>query len=142
MNGSAEEGSTFVLRAVVSDDIQVKNADFWINDELIKVDGGYPFSLAYKVPLLTEATEFSAQIIARDTGGNEVRSETLTFSISEDATPPVVAAIYPSDDTVVRANDPVLVLFSEDLDPDTVADGLIFENLAALGTSIPLLTWP
>ena len=139
LNGSAEEGSTFVLRAVVSDDIQVKNVDFWINDELIKVDGGYPFSLAYKVPLLTEATEFSAQIIARDTGGNEVRSETLTFFISEDATPPVVAAIYPSDDSVVRANDPVLVLFSEDLDPDTVADGLIFENLAALGTSIPLL---
>jgi hypothetical protein len=138
LNGSAEEGSTFVLRAIVSDDVQVKNVDFWINGELVKVDGGYPFSLAYKVPLLTEATEFSAQIIARDTGGNEVRSETLTFSISEDATPPVVAAIYPSDDSIIRANDPVLVLFSEDLAPETVANGIIFENLTELGSSIPL----
>ena len=53
LNGSVEEGSVFFLRAIVFDDIQVKNVEFWINGQLVKTDGGFPFSLQYRVPLLS-----------------------------------------------------------------------------------------
>ena len=40
-NGSAEEGSVFTVRALVTDDVQVKNVFFYLNGERVAVDGGY-----------------------------------------------------------------------------------------------------
>ena len=131
LNGSVEEGSVFSLRAIVFDDIQVKNVEFWINGQLVKTDGGFPFSLQYRVPLLSESESFTAMVVARDTGGNEVSSELLSYKISEDVTPPLVSAIFPGESDVIRANESVLMLFSEDLNASDIEKGLTLEFLGS-----------
>ena len=92
--GLVEEGTTFFVRAITYDDIQVKNVEFFINGERVKVDGGYPFTLSYEVPLLSSGeSNFTLEVIAHDTGGNFSSSGSVTYQIAEDVTPPRVLTI-------------------------------------------------
>ncbi len=53
-NGTVEESSLFTLSATVSDNVQVKYVEFWIDGNLTKTDGSYPFSIDYLAPRLAD----------------------------------------------------------------------------------------
>jgi alpha-tubulin suppressor-like RCC1 family protein len=119
-NGSVEESSTFSLGVVVSDDIQVKYVEFWVDGNLTKTDGSYPFSMNYLVPRLADEQNFTTQIKVFDTGGNETNSSIQTWTISPDTTPPVLIDILPREGSILLAGDTILALFNEAIDPASV----------------------
>ena len=119
-NGSVEESSTFSLGVVVSDDIQVKYVEFWVDGNLTKTDGSYPFSTNYLVPRLADEQNFTTQIKVFDTGGNETNSSIQTWTISPDTTPPVLIDVLPREGSILLAGDTILALFNEAIDPASV----------------------
>ena len=119
-NGSVEESSTFSLGVVVSDDIQVKYVEFWVDGNLIKTDGSYPFSMNYLVPRRADEQNFTTQIKVFDTGGNETNSSIQTWTISPDTTQPVLIDILPREGSILLAGDTILALFNEAIDPASV----------------------
>ena len=66
-NGIVEESSLFTLSATVSDNVQVKYVEFWVDGNLTKTDGSYPFSIDYLAPRLADEQNFTTQIKVFDT---------------------------------------------------------------------------
>ena len=55
MNGAIEEGQILRLFANVSDDVQVRNVEFYIDGRLVGTDGNFPFEFATATSLLAGA---------------------------------------------------------------------------------------
>lgn len=87
--GSVVRGSQILLQAQVTDDVQIRNVEFFINGQRIMVDGNYPFELLYRLPSDVESPiEFTA--IARDTGFNTTELNTINLDVIDDVEPPSV----------------------------------------------------
>ena len=119
-NGIVEESSLFTLSATVSDNVQVKYVEFWVDGNLTKTDGSYPFSIDYLAPRLADEQNFTTQIKVFDTGGNFSQSNLTTWTISQDQTPPVLIDIFPSEGSILLGGDTIMALFNEKLGPNDI----------------------
>jgi len=121
--GRAEAGQLLRLRASVTDDVQVRQVEFYRDGQPLAVDGNFPFEVAFNAPPLTAAqTTLRVRAKAVDTAGNAAFSEELTLQLVPDATPPRLVRTAPESSALLRELSSVLALFSEALDPATVTE--------------------
>jgi hypothetical protein len=126
VDGRLEEGKVFSVFARATDDVQVRNVDFFINDEVIATDGNYPFELGLIAPtIMGEANTFTFKAIAYDTGGNATESASIEVTLMPDATPPEIVATLPGRNAYVGSFDSILISVSETIDPGTIHRGSI-----------------
>ena len=126
--GKVDEGKRMLLKAIVSDDVMVRNVELYINGEKFAADGNYPFEFTEITPLRSVMTEFKLKARAYDTGGNYEETEEITLELFPDSVPPKIVKNYPSNNDLVAPLDKVWVRFSEPMDEASLAgDG---ENLA------------
>jgi len=91
----AEEGKLMRLTADVSDDVQVRNVELFVDGVSRVRDGNFPFELRFVTPLLREQPSFTIRARATDTGGNVTETGTITLTLTPDATPPRVIDTSP-----------------------------------------------
>ncbi|MEQ1751307.1 MAG: Ig-like domain-containing protein, partial [Prosthecobacter sp.] len=127
--GSAEEGKLMRLSATATDDVQVRNVEFYINGALALVDGNYPFEHRFTTPSLTATTtNFKVKAKATDTGGNLTWSDEYTITLVADATPPVITKVSPVGGAAAVTT--LLAFFNETMDENALTDsiGLVFSG--------------
>ena len=149
--GIAEEGKLVRVTAQVSDDVQVRSVQFFVNDELIANDGSFPFEIRFIAPTRTDgATHFSLRAVAVDTGGNATSTATIDVELVPDLTPPEPIEFIPEPDSFeMRPIDRVSVAFDEPIDV-TLLNSSNFQLIRAgpdlvLGTAddvtVPVAFW-
>ena len=121
-------GTTIPVLASVSDDVQVRSAELIANGHVLRDDVSFPYDFSAIVP--GDATQFTLQVRATDTGGNEGLSNTLTFSVVPDTVAPEIVGIDPGPGaSVPEGSVRVQVRFSEALATGTVsADTFTLED--------------
>ena len=68
--GVAEQDAPMRLTANVTDDVQVRNVDFYVDGRRVARDGSFPFEERFTTPRLDDRTSFTVRACASDTGGN------------------------------------------------------------------------
>ncbi|MGK0187339.1 MAG: hypothetical protein ACI9R3_003126 [Verrucomicrobiales bacterium] len=122
----AEEGQWMRVSTAVTDDVEVRNVQLFLDDTRIATDGNYPFEFRILTPLISEgAGAIDIRARATDTAGNFTDSLTLTLTLVPDATPPRTTRISPEDGAFRGGADAVIIGFSEAVDPLSVNTGTI-----------------
>lgn len=117
--GEIESGKPVRVYAAATDDVLVRNVEFYVDGTLTEVDGTYPFEGGFNAPVRSPSkTSFTLRAKVTDTGGNTSWSPLYTIAIIPDLIPPLVKRTYPS--TVGGLVKKVLGIFNEPLDPATV----------------------
>jgi hypothetical protein len=120
-NGRAEEGKLVRVTAAVSDDVQVRNVEFYVDGARVLTDGNFPFEHRFVTPARTATkTNFTLRAKATDTGGNTNWSEEILVALLPDATPPRVVRTLPRAGGIAGSLASVAVFFNEPLDAATV----------------------
>jgi len=119
----AEENKILRVGADVSDDVQVRNVDFFVDGALAVRDGSFPFEHRFRSPPLA-AGSFTIRARASDTGGNTTWTSTLTVALVPDGTPPRVLGTMPSG-SFSGSTSVVGVFFSEPMDRTTLSTGTV-----------------
>lgn len=117
---SVEEGQDFRVTANVTDDVQVRNVEFYKDGVKIATDGNFPFEIRLNAPLLSQQSSFVLTGRASDTGGNFSFSAPLMITITPDSTPPRVLSTNPLLGAIAAKPMVVSVRFNEPLNPSTV----------------------
>ncbi len=118
---AAEEGKLMRLMASVTDDVQVRNVEFYVDGIKVATDGNFPFEHRLLTPLIAAGkTSFTTRARASDTGGNAAWSDELTLRLVPDATPPRVTRMVPFNGALVGAVRSVSAYFSEPLNAVSV----------------------
>ena len=123
ISATAEEGKILRVTAEVSDDVQVRKVEFYLDGQLIASDGSFPFEVAFVTPLLAGQPDFQLRAVAFDTGGNSDSTGDLTITLVPDLTAPVAGNLAPADGSAVpyvSGLSTVVATFNEPLDPATV----------------------
>ncbi len=120
---TVEEGKLVRVTASVTDDVQVRNVEFYLNDERIFTDGSFPFEHRFLAPRLSTGPTITLRAKATDTGGNFSWSEELTVQVTKDVTPPVLRRTTPAPGGFVVPLSAVTAAFSEAMDLSTLANG-------------------
>ena len=118
--GVAEEGKRFRVSANVQDDVQVRNVEFYLDGVRVATDGSFPFEARLLAPLIDAQNRMEIQARASDTGGNATFSQTLSFDLVPDATPPRVVSSFPENGSVLGSVQQVRVTFSETMAVNTL----------------------
>jgi hypothetical protein len=115
------EGSTIPIRAVVTDDVQVRNVELLVNGQVVENDVAFPFDLsAIALNPDPDAATTSVQVRATDTGGNSTLSPELVFDLVPDVFAPTIVRVVPADGSLASHRlRRVTVQFSEPLAVDT-----------------------
>jgi hypothetical protein len=117
----AEEGKLGRVTAAVSDDVQVRNVELYVDGQLAVTDGNFPFEHRFMTPLLAQdKNSFTLRAKATDTGGNSTWSETLTVNLVADATPPRVVRFLPPNGALSGSLRIFSAVFSEPINPSTL----------------------
>jgi hypothetical protein len=121
LNGQVEEGKILSIAVDVTDDVQVRNVQFFVDDEPVTIDGNFPFETGIIAPLITaDKRSFEFYVVASDTGGNTTQSETISLDLVPDATPPYVRRFLPRNGSIIGNLDTFLVTFSEPIRQSTI----------------------
>ncbi len=123
-NGVAEEGKLARVTASVTDDVQVRNVEFYVDRVKVETDGNFPFEYRFLTPRITATqTNFTIRAKATDTGGNSTWSDEILVALLLDATPPRLLKTDPDTNAVVAITNPpsaVFAYFSEPMDLATL----------------------
>ncbi|MBI3414804.1 MAG: hypothetical protein HY043_05695 [Verrucomicrobia bacterium] len=123
-NGVAEEAHFARTTATVTDDVQVRNVEFYIDGVKVATDGNFPFEYRFVTPRLSATvTNFTVRAKATDTGGNFTWSETIEVVLSPDVTSPKLMQTFPTNYAVINVTNSVNALFayfSEPIDQATL----------------------
>lgn len=111
-----EEGKLARLTAEVTDDVQVRNVEFYVDGVKVVTDGNFPFEHRFIAPTSSATkTTFTVRAKATDTGGNATWSELVTVTLAKDLTPPELVRILPAEPSGREDLRQVVALFSEPL---------------------------
>ena len=95
--GEAEEGKRVRLTAMVSDDVQIRNVEFYLDGVKVQTDGNYPFEFRFITPVRLDQPSFTVQARVSDTGGNSSWSTFHTIELTPDTSPPVLLNSLPQN---------------------------------------------
>jgi hypothetical protein len=127
-----EQGRFVALTAEATDDVLVREVQFYRDGQLMATDGSYPFEYRFRAPLLTATqTNFTLQARAFDTGGRPAWSEVLTVGIAPDLTPPKGRPAGATVSGFAANATEVMARFSEPMEPGTLSTNSMF--LTGLG---------
>ncbi|MBW3670201.1 MAG: Ig-like domain-containing protein [Acidobacteria bacterium] len=116
----AEEGKLISLTADVTDDVLVRNVDFFVDGVREMSDGSFPFEFRFVTPLREQSESFTIRSCAYDTGGNEACTEERTIALVDDATPPYVMGVTPADGSKLVTVAGIGVTWSEPMSRSTI----------------------
>jgi hypothetical protein len=120
------EASTFAVRANIRDDVQIRNVELLINNQVVQNSVSFPFNLSVTAPRLTaQSPTVSVQVRATDSGGNTTLSDPLVIGLLADTRPPVLIGTNPSQGGKSFFIAAINLTFDEPLDPAVL-------NLAAV----------
>ncbi len=136
--GMAEEGQIMRVTADVTDDVQVRHVEFYVDGVKVFTDGNFPFEHRFVTPVIAQQSSFTLRARASDTGGNATWTDETVITLVPDATPPSVVAFSPPDgsDECPNSVTAVSVTFSEPIDLATL-DESTFQLFSAGGDGIP-----
>ena len=122
--GLAEEGQVMRVTASVSDDVQVRNVEFFVDGVKVATDGNFAFEHRFVTALIAEQPSFTLRVRATDTGGNATSTAETVITLTTDATPPRASRVSPENGSFVRADlaTAISATFSEPIDPATLND--------------------
>jgi hypothetical protein len=121
-----EEGKPLLLSASVTDDVQVRSVEFYVNGNLRFTDVCYPFEFFFAAPSIADSGEvFTLQSRAVDTGGNVGVSENLSVGLTPDASGPFIVNSIPSAGALANGTQAVILFFNEPLSGDSVGDAAL-----------------
>ncbi len=124
--GRAEEGQLLRLTAAVADDVLVRAVEFFVDGERLASDGNFPFEVALRAPLRSDAkTNILVRARAFDTGGNATWSDEQSLELIPDATAPRLLRVTPGSGELLPSVTSILALFSEPLDAQTITPATI-----------------
>ncbi|MEQ1749468.1 MAG: Ig-like domain-containing protein [Prosthecobacter sp.] len=142
--GTAEEGKLMRLSATVTDDVQVRNVEFYVDGQLLITDGNYPFEHRFATPAISAGNpNFKVKAKATDTGGNVAWTDEFTITLVPDATPPQVLTVSPGNNAITGALTSLYASFSEPMNADTLATGFKLTEAGpdkSLGTADDVLS--
>lgn len=95
-NGEATAGGFVVLHATVSDDVQVRRVEFFVDGQLLVVDGSFPFETVYCVPKGSEGSTLAFTATATDSGGNITNVPPVQLVAIPDIQAPVIRIDVPA----------------------------------------------
>jgi predicted outer membrane repeat protein len=105
---SVTESERLRLSALVQDDVQVRQVEFFLDAERVAVDTSFPFEYRYLAPVA--GSNQTASIVVSDTGGNTTTSAPISYSSGADTSPPTVNIIAPAPNDTRYGNGAVGVL--------------------------------
>jgi hypothetical protein len=108
-NGIVVEGTRVFFRAAVTDDVQVRNVEFYVDGVRAATDGNYPFEFGWRAPAGEVGRTFKFTAIASDTGGNQTNLNTLQLRITPDTHPPTVTVNSPTLNQIYFVGDDIIV---------------------------------
>jgi hypothetical protein len=118
----AEEGKLVRVTAAVTDDVQVRSVEFYINGVLAVADGNFPFEHRFITPQRTaSSSSFTVRAVAFDTGGNRAETPLITVQLVPDATPPRLTGQSPDRGQIVGSTDTIAAFFNEPINPATLS---------------------
>ncbi len=131
--GLFQAGAEMRLTALAQDDVQIRDVAFYLNGELLRTDGSFPFEIRVTAP----ATEtITLQAKATDTGGKFAWTQVQTRTAAADAIQPEVLAFAPAWDERIAQDDlNVQATFSEAMDPASM-NASTFQLLDANGQPV------
>ncbi len=95
-NGQEAEEQFFVT-ATTSDDVQVRDVEFYIDGVTVARSGKFPFSATLRAPaMLGNKANFLVRGKATDTGGNSTWSQEIALTLLPDSTPARLLAFAPA----------------------------------------------
>ena len=119
------------VTANVSDDVQVRNVEFYVDGVRIATDGNFPFEQRFVTPARGTRNSFKLRVRASDTGGNATFSDEFTVALLPDATPPLLVRTIPEASGISAPISTVAAFFNEPLAPMTVSSATV--QLHSLG---------
>ena len=120
-NGVAEEGRLVRVTAGVTDDVQVRNVEFFVDGVKVQTDGTFPFEYRFVAPTRSPTNStFTLRACASDTGGNLTCSPTYTLTLVPDTTPLFVRTSLPGSKTISPDRSAVSVAFNKPIDATTL----------------------
>ncbi|MBI3418163.1 MAG: Ig-like domain-containing protein, partial [Verrucomicrobia bacterium] len=115
-----EAGKREYVNANATDDVQVRNVEFYLDGAKVFSDGNFPFEYRFVTPAFSATkTNFTLRARAFDTGGNATWSDEIAVKLVPDTTPPSVISTTPIGGGA-RSLTSVQAYFSEPLNPNTV----------------------
>jgi len=116
-NGVAEEGKLARIAGICSDDVQVRDVEFYIDGLKVATDVSFPFEYRFLTPTISAAkTNFIVRAKATDTGGNFTWSEEIIVTLVRDITPPRLRSISLVNGTVTNSVENIFLFFNEPID--------------------------
>lgn len=119
--GAISAGKVARFSARVTDDVQVRNVEFYINGGLAFTDGTFPFEHRFLAPPLSSS--FTVRARAVDTGGNEAWTNEYTITVMAETTPPQLLPLTQSGGAVLEPTDSLTVRFNEIMDLESLRNG-------------------
>jgi hypothetical protein len=120
--GVAEAGRPMRLTAAVTDDVQVRNVDFFVDGTRVARDGSFPFEHRFEPP--AGRASFTVKACAFDTGGNSSCTSDIVITVVPDATPPRVVSVSPANQSSTAGVSEVAATFNEALDAASAANAI------------------
>jgi len=121
---TAEEGQLARVTAVVADDVQVRNVEFYLDGVKAATDGNFPFEHRFVAPSLAARPSFTLRARASDTGGNFTWTPEITVMLTPDVTGPTVTRVLPAHRTAIFGPlRSVAAFFNEPMDVSTLTSG-------------------
>ncbi len=121
-NGFAESGKAVRTAAKITDDVQVRDVEFYLDGVRQFTDVSFPFEYNFVIPTRSVAkTNFTLQAKATDSGGNTNWSAMLNITITPDMTAPRVTQTFPSAYGFAGASANISAYFSEPIDAGTLS---------------------
>ncbi|MBL9136834.1 MAG: Ig-like domain-containing protein, partial [Verrucomicrobiales bacterium] len=91
-----ESDELFQVSAVTTDDVQVRDVEFYIDGAPVALGGKFPFAASLRAPArLPDRTSFRLRAKATDTAGNSAWSDEMSVALLPDMTPPYVVSFSP-----------------------------------------------
>ena len=121
LNGNVEEGKILSVRVTATDDVQVRNVEFFIDNRAVVLDGNFPYEVGLLAPVRTDTrTSFTLHAVVTDTGGNRTMTPLQTLILVPDATPPRVRVFRPPGGSVIGQLPAAVATFSEPIRQSTL----------------------
>lgn len=144
-NGVAEEGRLARVSARTTDDVQVRNVEFYVDGVLVFSDASFPFEHVFMPPSRSATkTNFTLRARAIDTGGNVTWTDEMLVALAPDSTGPIVRWVSPVNNSFAGVVSNLTASFNEPLDPATVGDSSLYlfslgDNGTQVGTNAQLV---
>lgn len=90
-----EQSKAVTVTALPTDDVQVRNVEFYLDGQKVATVGRSPFDFRFTTPSLLKQSSFTLRAKATDTGGNSAWTPLFTVQLKADLAGPTVTGVSP-----------------------------------------------